>query len=428
MGSEIDYEYEEDQDDCTHVKKDTHSDSDGEDTRDLKMHSKKSLENSKSPNTSKTVVAQNSRENVNEHAQHTDDEEDDSTDTRGETETKLVPVKETQEKMLLIESDKTVPGFVFRVYFIQNSRDSKQFLVAKLQVERENQGESNDTQTDKPVEYECVSLSQVSEWIVKQSKIGCPLKNTTSNKEARENDKPNKKRPRSTFTGPSKQQMQEGAIQSWNPAKGYGFVKVDETLENIFFHTSRVRTRGWEPVKGERVKYYRSFDDKKGRDTAVEVELIDLRSQSPSTSRNYRPTYSSSHRDSEKYQMQPQMPPNFASQCHDDRQYPPGDRDGQNYYQDRHFLNKRPRTDDSHCGDPFFPTCGNCEFICTIWMLHTSLVWLLTVCFNCRSRLYATRSIQPDVELLIAPTTWRPAVSPGRLAHIQCLAGIYYNK
>jgi len=202
-------------------------------------------------------------------------------------------------------------------------------------------------------------------------------------------------------------------------------------MENIFFHTSRVRTRGWEPVKGERVKYYRSFDDIKGRDTAVEVELIDLCSRSSSTSRNYRPMHSSSHRDNEKYQAQQHMPPNFASHYRNDRQYHPGDRDCQNNYQDKHFLNKRPRIDDSHGDDQFFGTASNCKYICTISMLetcHCALVCLLTVYFDCRSRLYATRPIPPDVELLIAPTTWRQGACPRRLAHTHCLADIYYKK
>jgi len=255
---------------------------------------------------------------------------------------------EEQEKMILIDSHKEDPGLVFLVYFIQHSRDSKRFLVSKIDTAKREQMQQAGTEAYKPVEFECVSLAQVSEWTAKQTSLRRRLNSTASDEEIGNT----KKRPRPMpKPAASKSHLQEGTVHSWNTGKGYGFVKGDETTENVFFHTSRVRTRGWEPVKGERVQYYVGFDDKKGRDTAVDVEVVDWHAQ------HHRPPKASSYRESEKCPLRPPMRQPAAVHYRD----APGDRDWQHDRRGNYAANKRARNDDTSFTEQYCDASSNCE-------------------------------------------------------------------
>jgi len=261
-----------------------------------------------------------------------------------------------QENMILIESHKAEPGLVFLVYFIQHSRDSKRFLISKIVTAQREQVQSVGTEEYKPVKFECVSLVQVSEWIVKQISLYRRQISSANDEEIGNTKKRPTLMPKTDF---SKSQLQEGTVHSWNTTKGYGFVKGDETTENIFFHTSRVRTRGWEPVKGERVKYYVGFDDKKSRDTAVDVELIDWNVHSPRIGQQYRPTKPSSCRENEKCPLRPHMRQYSAAQYRN----PQGENDWQHDHYDNYTTNKRSRNDDNNFHDHYGTTNSNCEFL-----------------------------------------------------------------
>jgi cold shock CspA family protein len=294
-----------------------------------------------------------------------------------------------REKMILIESHKADPGLVFLVYFIQHSRDSKRFLVSKINTAQREQVQSAGTEEYKPVDFQFVSLVQVSEWIVKQTSR-CRRLNSTANDEEIGNTK---KRPRlMPKTDSSKSQLQEGTVHSWNTTKGYGFVKGDETTENIFFHTSRVRTRGWEPVKGERVKYYVGFDDKKSRDTAVDVEVIDWHVHSPSIGQQYRPTKTGSYRENEKCPLRLQTRHYPTAQYRD----PQGEKDWQHDHYDNCTSNKRSRNDDNNFHDQYGTTNSNCEcsrillLRCSCYLavlLFADVVCVLQIVISCNTKL-----------------------------------------
>jgi cold shock CspA family protein len=179
---------------------------------------------------------------------------------------------EKVEKLVLIETQKCVDGRIFLIYSIQNSHNNKNFMIAQ-ELDEEN---SDDWKCKPPVDCEVETLSQVLDFIISQKypKSGASIhppdehtvkkrKHTAISKKVEDIDRD---RVREGF--------KEGIVHSWNNHKGYGFVKEDETSQNIFFHMSRIVHKDWVPRKGERVEYKLLFDSNKMRDTAIGVSMV----------------------------------------------------------------------------------------------------------------------------------------------------------
>lgn len=78
--------------------------------------------------------------------------------------------------------------------------------------------------------------------------------------------------------------MQSGKIKKWNKAKGYGFIDVDDQVEDVFFHVSKVRIS--QPITIGQPVYFNSERNDKGQLRATEVTPISLSISESSTSKN----------------------------------------------------------------------------------------------------------------------------------------------
>ena len=77
--------------------------------------------------------------------------------------------------------------------------------------------------------------------------------------------------------------MQSGKIKKWNKDKGFGFIDVDDQLEDVFFHISKVRLS--QPITiGQPVYFYSERNDK-GQLRATEVTSTSLGTSESSTSK-----------------------------------------------------------------------------------------------------------------------------------------------
>ena len=261
-----------------------------------------------------------------------------------EISTKSVSGKK-KESMVLIESQKQVRGLVFHIYFIENSRDSKRFLISKKTLKlAEDEGSAY-----RPLEFECMTLKEAHDWISRQTSSH-EQKTQESNVIQNEHKKKRSREPSGKDFDRVRQTTKEGNIFSWNTTKGYGFIREDETSKNIFFHTSRIGHSNWEPAKGDRVEYKLDFDEKKMRDTATEVKLVDLDSRHSQDTRRGSAIYS--HDSSAKTHVRRNFPVStpasrhFQNHPYDQHadEYPTHN---QGYYED-HYLGQMKRNRSSH--------------------------------------------------------------------------------
>mmetsp|Transcript_24550 Transcript_24550/g.72841 ORF Transcript_24550/g.72841 Transcript_24550/m.72841 type:complete len:356 (+) Transcript_24550:262-1329(+) len=72
------------------------------------------------------------------------------------------------------------------------------------------------------------------------------------------------------FTGQPRPGKSVGTAMRWNLDKGYGFIKQDDGGEDLFVHMSEVKD-GQVLREGDRVEYTKAFDERKGKDRAVDV-------------------------------------------------------------------------------------------------------------------------------------------------------------
>jgi CspA family cold shock protein len=50
--------------------------------------------------------------------------------------------------------------------------------------------------------------------------------------------------------------MQTGVVKRFNKIKGYGFIAVDQSADEIFVHFSEIQTDGYKELKeGQRVRF-----------------------------------------------------------------------------------------------------------------------------------------------------------------------------
>ncbi|MDD4719125.1 MAG: cold shock domain-containing protein [Bacilli bacterium] len=68
--------------------------------------------------------------------------------------------------------------------------------------------------------------------------------------------------------------MNQGTVKFFNSLKGYGFIKNDETGDEIFVHISALKNGLKELNEGQKVTYEVEKDPKSNKNRAVNVELI----------------------------------------------------------------------------------------------------------------------------------------------------------
>lgn len=67
--------------------------------------------------------------------------------------------------------------------------------------------------------------------------------------------------------------MKEGSIKFWNDAKGYGFIKDNESGKEFFTHATFLVDRKNIPVPGDFVEF-ETREGKSGKEEAFNVEKI----------------------------------------------------------------------------------------------------------------------------------------------------------
>ncbi len=72
--------------------------------------------------------------------------------------------------------------------------------------------------------------------------------------------------------------MQKGHLKKWNDEKGFGFIRPENSNEDIFFHISSLQNTVRRPVLDDLV-YFNIETDEKGRRKAVQVSIEGVKSQ-----------------------------------------------------------------------------------------------------------------------------------------------------
>eukprot|EP00929_Paragymnodinium_shiwhaense_P047437 TRINITY_DN24063_c0_g1_i1.p1 TRINITY_DN24063_c0_g1~~TRINITY_DN24063_c0_g1_i1.p1 ORF type:complete len:160 (-),score=13.85 TRINITY_DN24063_c0_g1_i1:307-786(-) len=67
--------------------------------------------------------------------------------------------------------------------------------------------------------------------------------------------------------------MPVGIMQRWNSEKGFGFIRPSDGGEDLFCHVSGLMDGEGSVRDGDEVRFRISYDDRKGKDRATEVEL-----------------------------------------------------------------------------------------------------------------------------------------------------------
>eukprot|EP00929_Paragymnodinium_shiwhaense_P108584 TRINITY_DN748_c0_g1_i5.p1 TRINITY_DN748_c0_g1~~TRINITY_DN748_c0_g1_i5.p1 ORF type:complete len:180 (-),score=38.70 TRINITY_DN748_c0_g1_i5:272-751(-) len=67
--------------------------------------------------------------------------------------------------------------------------------------------------------------------------------------------------------------MPSGIMQRWNSEKGFGFIRPDDGGEDLFCHVTGLLDGEGSVRDGDEVKFRLSYDDRKGKDRATDVEV-----------------------------------------------------------------------------------------------------------------------------------------------------------
>merc|ERR1712023_454784 len=68
--------------------------------------------------------------------------------------------------------------------------------------------------------------------------------------------------------------MPTGVMKRWNSEKGFGFISPDDGDSDIFCHANDLLDGDGSVREGDKCKYRIEFDDRKGKDHAVNCERI----------------------------------------------------------------------------------------------------------------------------------------------------------
>jgi cold shock protein len=67
--------------------------------------------------------------------------------------------------------------------------------------------------------------------------------------------------------------MPTGTVKMFNQDKGFGFIRPDDGINDVFFHVSALR-EGDEVHQGTAVSFEMGVDPKSGKSKAVSVDLV----------------------------------------------------------------------------------------------------------------------------------------------------------
>lgn len=68
--------------------------------------------------------------------------------------------------------------------------------------------------------------------------------------------------------------MNQGTVKFFNSLKGFGFIKNDETEEEVFVHITALNNGVKELNEGQKVTYEVAKDERSNKDRAVNVSVI----------------------------------------------------------------------------------------------------------------------------------------------------------
>eukprot|EP00930_Biecheleria_cincta_P017516 TRINITY_DN13901_c0_g1_i4.p1 TRINITY_DN13901_c0_g1~~TRINITY_DN13901_c0_g1_i4.p1 ORF type:complete len:169 (-),score=17.27 TRINITY_DN13901_c0_g1_i4:61-567(-) len=83
--------------------------------------------------------------------------------------------------------------------------------------------------------------------------------------------------------------MPRGVMSRWHDDKGFGFIKQDDGGEDVFCHVTGLLDGDGSVQTGDEVRYRIEYDDRKGKDRAVDVERVGGGGRSRSRSRRRSP-------------------------------------------------------------------------------------------------------------------------------------------
>jgi CspA family cold shock protein len=69
--------------------------------------------------------------------------------------------------------------------------------------------------------------------------------------------------------------MHQGIIKKWNRERGFGFVRPDAGIEDVFVHVKQIAVPVDELSVGQRISFDIGTDPRSGKTRAVDVRLID---------------------------------------------------------------------------------------------------------------------------------------------------------
>ena len=81
-----------------------------------------------------------------------------------------------------------------------------------------------------------------------------------------------------------KGKMNKGELISWNESKGYGFIRCDRTLNNIFLHISTLRNMSRKPKMGDLI-YFETEQQKDGKTAAKNCRIEGVAANKQHTSK-----------------------------------------------------------------------------------------------------------------------------------------------
>mmetsp|Transcript_29639 Transcript_29639/g.53092 ORF Transcript_29639/g.53092 Transcript_29639/m.53092 type:complete len:171 (+) Transcript_29639:84-596(+) len=69
--------------------------------------------------------------------------------------------------------------------------------------------------------------------------------------------------------------MPTGTMKRWNSEKGFGFIQPDDGGDDYFCHVTGLLDGEGSVQEGDKCKFKSEYDDRKGKDRAVDVELAE---------------------------------------------------------------------------------------------------------------------------------------------------------
>jgi len=69
--------------------------------------------------------------------------------------------------------------------------------------------------------------------------------------------------------------MATGTVKWFNPTKGFGFIQPEEGGNDVFVHISAVERAGLTTLNdGQRLSYELKMDPRKGKSSAVDLQVL----------------------------------------------------------------------------------------------------------------------------------------------------------